>query len=343
MAYVFGNCPVCLTGAYIDMYDSSEKGDNVFIVNCLRCGIYRITHDATEIIKSLESEKINLFASSKINEFSNKKYIFDVSDIDKFKNTSIPSVDVRATNLLQCFAEYYPQLGTGPPMNRIEYFLGKLNNIDKTDHNDPVAKFVLQSLSRSYCPNKEELDYLITDYHIVETKFITLFDINLEISPKGWARLDEMKIKIQESNIGFIAMKFSPELVEYSEKWFEGGITLAGYEAKAMYSHQHTSIIDNEMIALIRRSKFLVCDLTKSSRGAYYEAGFAHGLDIPVIFLCEKEYFHKEENELSTDEEGVHFDTNHYPVIEWEYDKGEELRKELKDWIEATIGRGLLK
>ena len=82
--------------------------------------------------------------------------------------------------------------------------------------------------------------------------------------------------------------------------------------------------------------------MTKNSRGAYYEAGFAHGLNIPVIFLCEKGFFDNKENKLSTDDKGVHFDTNHYPIIIWEYDKGDELKKDLQYWIEKTIGRGLL-
>ena len=314
-------------------------------MNCLRCGQFRYELEAITVYGNNFSDDNRLIISSKINESSKKNYVFKDSDIERFLTGSAPTVAQRADYLLKCFAKYYPQIGAGPSMSNIEEILTKGKNIDEVDFKNPFTKFVLQSLSRSYSSNRKELEYLIRDYHINGTAFITLVNNDkLEVSPKGWARLDELKYVSQESNIGFIAMKFLPKLIEFSEKWFEGGIKDAGYEAKAMYSHKHNRIIDNEMLALIRRSKFLVCDLTNSSKGAYYEAGFAHGLKIPVIFLCEKNFFHNKKNELSVDKEGVHFDTNHYPIIFWEYgdDNGKELKKELKDWIESTVGRGLL-
>ena len=61
--------------------------------------------------------------------------------------------------------------------------------------------------------------------------------------------------------------------------------------------------------------------------GVYYEAGFAHGLDIPVIFCCRKDVLEK-----------VHFDTRQYNHIVWE--KPEELREKLANRIAAVIGDG---
>ena len=326
---VFDKCSVCKYEAFF-YEDGSQESVRV---DCLRCGLFRITMQAYRNFKEKLSTNIYLLASSKINELARHKHVYTEDDIEKLSKTSIPSVDERAINLLKCFAEHYPQIGSGPLMRDIKHFSSKAPNIEEADFERAIAKFVYQSLSRSYSNNKEELDYLFMDYHILETKFINKFNNKLEISPKGWARLDELKIKIQESNIGFIAMKFTDKLEKYADKWFKGGIKDAGYEAAAMYSHQHTNLIDNEMIAQIKRSKFLVCDLTYNSSGAYYEAGFAHGLDKPVMFLCEKKFF--------KDNGGVHFDTNHYPIRFWEYDKGKELRNELKNWIESTVGRGL--
>ena len=40
--------------------------------------------------------------------------------------------------------------------------------------------------------------------------------------------------------------------------------------------------------------------------GVYYEAGFAHGLNIPVFFTCQKGFLEK-----------IHFDTRQYNHIEW--------------------------
>ena len=66
------------------------------------------------------------------------------------------------------------------------------------------------------------------------------------------------------------------------------GIEDAGYEAVRIDEKEHTNKIDDEIIAEIRRSRFVVADFTQGKDGArggvYYEAGFAHGLGIEVIF-----------------------------------------------------------
>lgn len=94
---------------------------------------------------------------------------------------------------------------------------------------------------------------------------------------------------------------------------------------------EHLNKIDDEIIAEIRRSKFLIADFTEGDTGArggvYYEAGFAHGLNIPVIFTCRSDTFSK-----------VHFDTRQYPHIIW--DTPEQLSKRLVRRICAVIGTG---
>jgi hypothetical protein len=92
-------------------------------------------------------------------------------------------------------------------------------------------------------------------------------------------------------------------------------------------------LIDDEIIAGIRRSKFVVADFTENSYGAYYEAGFARGFNLSVIYLCNEQCFSEEKTK-------PHFDVNHYSMTLWDYDKGNELAEKLKNRIEATIGRG---
>ena len=41
----------------------------------------------------------------------------------------------------------------------------------------------------------------------------------------------------------------------------------------------------------IRKSKFLIADFTGQRGGVYYEAGFAYGLGLPVIWTCRKDWF----------------------------------------------------
>ena len=111
------------------------------------------------------------------------------------------------------------------------------------------------------------------------------------------------------------------------EKGFEPGIRDAGYKPMRIDYKEHNNKIDDQIIAEIKRSRFLVADFTSERGGVYFEAGFAKGIKIPVIFTCRKD--------LS---ENIHFDTRQFNHILWE--KPEELRERLKDRISATIGDG---
>ncbi len=111
----------------------------------------------------------------------------------------------------------------------------------------------------------------------------------------------------------------------------DNGIRNAGYKPFRVDQKQHNNKIDDEIIAGIRGSKFLVADLTGHRGGVYYEAGFAQGLGLEVIWLCR-----------STDMEKMHFDIRQYNTIFWEQDKLADLTKALKDRIEARFGHGPL-
>ncbi|HUN96136.1 MAG TPA: hypothetical protein VMU69_07850 [Bradyrhizobium sp.] len=99
---------------------------------------------------------------------------------------------------------------------------------------------------------------------------------------------------------------------------------------------EHGNKIDDEIIAEIRRSRFIVADFTcaligKSKfreavarGGVYYEAGFAQGLGIPVIWTCRADCI-----------DYVHFDTRQYPHIVWS--ETTELRSKLTNRIRAII------
>ena len=156
----------------------------------------------------------------------------------------------------------------------------------------------------------------------------------VKIRRKGYQRLIELRKTNVASDQVFVAMWLDPSMDKTWEEGFEPGIRNAGYKALRIDRSEFNNKIDDEIIAEIRRSRFLVADFTSDSpenaRGSvYYEAGFAHGLNIPVIFTCRKDLL-----------EDIHFDTRQYNHIPWEEEKPEDLRKQLKDRISATIGDG---
>ena len=72
----------------------------------------------------------------------------------------------------------------------------------------------------------------------------------------------------------------------------------------------------------------MLADLTHDNNGAYWEAGYAEGLGIPVIYLCEKKKFKKDK---------THFDTNHCTTIPWETGNELEAMRDLISTIRTTI------
>lgn len=153
----------------------------------------------------------------------------------------------------------------------------------------------------------------------------------LIITLKGLLHLKELTSpKPQSSTIAFVAMWFDDEMNAAYENGIVPAIEKAGYEPLRIDREQHNNKIDDEIIAAIRRSRFVVADFSQGDNGArggvYYEAGYAHGFGIPVIFTC------RESNIRD-----VHFDTRQYNHILWK--NVDDLNKQLFDRISATIDK----
>jgi nucleoside 2-deoxyribosyltransferase len=126
-----------------------------------------------------------------------------------------------------------------------------------------------------------------------------------------------------------MAMAFGDaETDEAYRTCFKPAIAQCGFELRRIDEKPPAGLIDNRLRVEIRRSRFLVVDLTHDNRGAYWEAGFAEGLGKPVIYTCETEHFERS---------GTHFDTNHQHTIVWNSQSFGEVASHLKDTIRATI------
>lgn len=144
------------------------------------------------------------------------------------------------------------------------------------------------------------------------------------ITPRGWDRLDELRRVGSGSDQAFVAMSFNRELDEARDVGFKPALVATGYRPLILLDHEHNGLIDDLIVSEIRRSGLLVVDFTLHAKGAYFEAGFAMGLGLPVIRTCRESDW----NEL-------HFDVNHYNVISWT--EPPELREKLERRIRATV------
>ena len=83
-------------------------------------------------------------------------------------------------------------------------------------------------------------------------------------------------------------MSFSDDLKPIWEGPIYKAIKKAGYKPYRVDAEPHSDRIDVKIISEIKNSRFVVADITEQKRGVYFEAGFALGLGLPVIMVCQK-------------------------------------------------------
>ncbi|MCE5325068.1 MAG: hypothetical protein LLG01_01500 [Planctomycetaceae bacterium] len=166
----------------------------------------------------------------------------------------------------------------------------------------------------------------------------------ITITPDGWDRIEKISEVAAESKQAFVAMWFNESTRCFFDVGIEPAVRETGFICKRIDRVEHINKICDEIVAEIRKSRFLVADFSagcckmcgecqhqkdckdqvRPRGGVYFEAGFAMGLGIPVIWTIRKEQL-----------EQVHFDIRQYNFIA--YENPEDLKDRLFNRIRATI------
>jgi len=145
----------------------------------------------------------------------------------------------------------------------------------------------------------------------------------------GWERFHALSKMTTAGHTAFMAMSFSNEkLTELVDQTLRPAVSQTGFTLVRLDDQPIAGSIDDRLRLEIRRSAFLISDLTDGNAGAYWEAGFAEGIGKPVIYLCNKQTFKKK---------GTHFDTSHHHTVLWDQDEPEQAAEDLKATIRATL------
>jgi hypothetical protein len=138
------------------------------------------------------------------------------------------------------------------------------------------------------------------------------------ILEKGWLAL-EQTLRQENARTVFVAMWFDPSMdAAYSA--IHDAVIAIGFEPMRIDAKQHNNEISGEILYEIRKCRFVVADVTNQRHGVYFEAGYAIGRGIPVIWSCRSDDF-----------EHVHFDTRQYNHVVWDDET------DLKDKISARM------
>jgi hypothetical protein len=193
-----------------------------------------------------------------------------------------------------------------------------------------------QLLAETESKNTRELSEflrMLNETGFVEGTFFTDGGAIVRPTARGWQELDNLKRPRTDSSQAFVAMWFNETTNDAYVSGIEPALRATGYKSIRIDKKEHNNKIDDEIVAEIRRSRFLIADFTCEPRnvrgGVYYEAGFAQGLGIPVIWTCR-----------DTSLADLHFDTRQYSHIVWKAPA--DLLIQLQNRIGATIGDGPL-
>jgi nucleoside 2-deoxyribosyltransferase len=195
----------------------------------------------------------------------------------------------------------------------------------------PHVPLYLDLLRSSYLSSAHELAAIL-DYWADEGVFALQKyadgKIDVTLTVRGLIALEE-DISAAARDTAFVAMWFSPEVSVAYDKGIAPAVEELGYRPVRIDRQEHNNKIDDEIVAAIRRARFVIADFScgpdGGRGGVYYEAGFAAGLGIPVIHMVRE-----------SDVGALHFDTRQINHIVW-VDPA-DLRRKLANRIGATLG-----
>ena len=297
------DCPICKKedASIVQIPRFAKKR-----VDCKSCGIFDISDIAIADFPCSLDENKRFILSGLCREYSDYyEPLLIKTDIveDLLTNVNLPNTPLeKIDKILQYVHLRSTTAGSLIQISAIEY---------------PIA----------YCKGPDELSFLlskIVELGYLETLPLEKYYEKYRLTINGWKKIIKISSASRNLKQAFIAMWFSDETKEIWENGYEKALKEVDYIPIKINLVEHNEKIDDRIIAEIRKSRLLIADFTGNRGGVYFEAGFAMGLNIPVIWTCKKGHT----NEL-------HFDTRQYNHII--YETSEELREKLISRIEATL------
>ena len=308
-------CPICGTE---NVQVREDFDTDRYRYECPRCGGYLITRELKDDLQSEKNPLTLILVSSWIreqNEIGREVSLTtDVYERLK-KDLRMPSISEKQFKLMQAL-----ERRTKP---------GKWINFREN---------MEALIAAGWCTSLEELIFWIktlTERKLLKEKGQTYMvtrggirlDIpsHIQITGSGWDYLDEYKRqKPKDSKKAFIAMWFDKSMDPILDNAIYPAVEEAGYEPIRIDRVEHIDKVDDKIIAEIRSSKFLIADLTGHRNGVYFEAGFALGLGIPVVWCVREDQLDK-----------AHFDVRQFNCVVWK--NPQEYKEKLINRIKAAI------
>jgi hypothetical protein len=304
-------CPVCLMQlpAGRSSYDHEKE---IYRYLCAGCSRFESSwHDVHNLLDKISGpDRVRLSGSIReryeTGAGPHDTPFVNASLIGAFINSAPAEIDVatKARKLLMSIARHANRPGVSTPVD-----------------------FELHR-AMCYAADRDELIYFCQ--YLLQMKWVEgplgSGSASFTLTPTGWEEV-RRRPRIDSPN-GFVAMRFHCTTDDAYAHGIKPAIeTDCKYNCQRIDAMHFNGDISDKLMAEIREARFVVADLTGHRRGVYFEAGFAMGLGIDVIWTC-----------YSPCANRTHFDAEHFNQIRW--DTPADLRAKLATRIRATIGLG---
>jgi len=270
-------CPICKRSATTNLRITT--GDDYHEVNCPVCGKYEVTRTAS--LLSLATDEPNNVLSALIRnryELNEKVSLTSTNMYNLLESASVPSNPFEIIDHL------------------LEFIFRKRGKTARFVNFDPGTDYPIL-----FAENPDEFIYYLEKARELSYIEPGPGSFGFRLSLEGWRRIAELRGTVRRSNQAFVAMWFDSELNKAWTFGFKPALESTRLKPIRIDLTEHNEKICDRIIAEIRRSGLLVADFTGQRGGVYFEAGFAMGLGIPVIWTCSE-----------SDVSNLHFDTRQY-------------------------------
>ena len=316
-------CPICLEHNL--KHNSSNQ---IQRLECERCGNFQIREGVDTVTFQYFRHQSN---KSGLNE---SDYLSNAS----VKNSKIGKAPERlgkkgSRKRANAAAWLFHQRGRELSFNEI-YRLGSVKPPSVTERISLLLKeFALDSgymgesidlNNLKYVPVSWSLDtgeYIEIVNHLRKSGYFTRGDN--KITTDGWQYLDSIESNRSDSSQVFIAMSFDDNM-DSAKNSINKAIDSCGLRPLCLKDIEHVEKIDDKIMYEIRQSRCIVADFTGHKGGVYFEAGYAIGLGVPVIWSCRED-----------DKNDLHFDIRQYNCIFWTNE--DDLEKKLSIRLSSIL------
>jgi nucleoside 2-deoxyribosyltransferase len=134
----------------------------------------------------------------------------------------------------------------------------------------------------------------------------------------------------------FVAMAFDHNDTDSIFQQMKRTLGEIGVSVRRVDRIEHNDDIDDRIILEIKQADFVIADLTYARPSVYFEAGYAQGRPVPVVYTARKDHFQSR----SDDSHGnfrVHFDLQMRNIIAWARPGDAMFAKHLKTRVHKVI------